>query len=59
MAHTNDNALIADYSAQIEALKNTYRNTPSNQTSKLEALRERIENFKRQIAQIEAYATRK
>jgi len=51
-----DKQAIAGYESKIEELKAQYRNTPSNQTSKLEGLRERIECFKAQVNQIKAYS---
>lgn len=55
MVKAQDAIAIAQWNKVIEDCKAQYRTTPSNQTSKLEALREKIENAKRQIAAIEAY----
>jgi len=51
----NDAVAIAQYEAAIADLIAQYRNTPSNQTSKLEALKLKIDMFKTQIANITAY----
>ena len=52
---TRDNNAIQQQQAHMQDLINQYRNTPSNQTSKLEGLRLRIETCKQQIASIQGY----
>lgn len=54
-----DNKAVAQYETAIAELKAQYRTIPSNQTSKLEAIREKIEMFKAQIANINAYMGQK